>query len=252
MQVAWLGYTSTLIFRRSRDGRLYYSPPFMRDSVYVFFIVASVLDFIWNILWGLQYVQFCLLINILLIGSLMVSLCSSFYGLTNHGQDLINEGKSKDVYCTILLVQYGLGVYAWQVFVYTLINLSAVLTYYFNISHATSGAVSLSVLMVTMTVWFMLDNFFFEEYCRYFFVPYVVVTYFLAGSLKHNWKVYNLSKPSIDSVFTAVLLALLCVAFVLKVIIVILKSKKKPLFDWNGNVSEINIVQSEITPLMQD
>lgn len=220
--------------RRTDNGPLYTTPPFFSQWIFVSAILNFLCNIGWNFVWSLEYVQYALLFIALVPFFLYICIIISMYGLKVHGQELVNIGQKKDIVMTIIFVQNGLGVYATWVTVATLLNFAMVLHYYAGVELMTSTTATLGILAFEIVVWFFLDNFVFEKACRYFFITYCVVIYALVGSVDKNW-----DSNSRNSIFTAVLIAVSGFALVVKILLVIIRSRSRPLFDWSGATKKL-------------
>ncbi|KAM4606671.1 uncharacterized protein ACJ7VT_016839 [Polymixia lowei] len=92
---------------------------------------------------------------------------------------------------------------------------------------ADAATLSLSILTVVLVVWFSLENFVLDKHVRYILTIYPVVIWALSGSITKN---YHTAAPSQTGIFIAVLLALACALFVTRVVLVIWRHIKQPLY----------------------
>lgn len=183
-------------------------------------------EFTSHLSYFLFFLDFALCFVVLLAAMLYIAFAISVNALHKHGQDLINKGHWKDVFFNMIFVQWGIGIYTSWVTISILLNFTTVLQHYAHISAETSAAISLATLLVLMAILFAVDNFIFEKQCRYFFIPYCVVIYFLIGSLQKNWT------GNINSVFTLCILIFVCALTMVKMVLVMRRRRHEPLFVW--------------------
>ena len=108
-----------------------------------------------------------------------------------------------DTILTRILVLNGLCILATWTTIANLLNFGIVLQYSADVSAATVGTISLSLLTVVVAIYFSLENTILDKYVRYVFVVYPVVIWALIGVLADHW-----GKPGEkrNSVFALVLL----------------------------------------------
>ncbi|KAJ8418737.1 hypothetical protein AAFF_G00002360 [Aldrovandia affinis] len=150
----------------------------------------------------------------------------SCYGLHTYGAWL-NKYHRVDLWCLRVLVQNGICVYTTWTTIATLINFNIVLSYEAGVSISDGGTVCLSILLTEVITWFILENFVLEKHVRYILTIYPVVIMALAGNMTKN---YDSTAPSRNGVFIAVLLAVACTTFVVRVALVIWRHLKQPLY----------------------
>ena len=78
-----------------------------------------------------------------------------------------------DIFCQRAILQNGLLCFqAWSSFTIS-VEFSFILRHVFNTSQTLAHCVSLSILCVSMIVWFVIQNFFVEKYTRYTIAEYI-------------------------------------------------------------------------------
>ena len=88
-----------------------------------------------------------------------------------------------------------------------------------NGTKAASGV--LSVLMLLIISWFLMENYFFEEYTRYVFVEYIVLIVGLSGIMKKHWK-----DGKGNQSFVLALLILSIILLIARICIIVWKERK--------------------------
>jgi len=85
--------------------------------------------------------------------------------------------------------------------------------------------VSLAIFTMEIVAWWVFDNFVFERLLRYMFTPYAVVLFSLAGIVGGTDDLY---RP--NSIYVMFLLALTAVLTVVKLVFVVYRHHKYPMF----------------------
>ncbi|MEE6474592.1 hypothetical protein FKM82_010435 [Ascaphus truei] len=225
-QFIWLGYVLSGICRRSELGWMYLKPNVFPFSFYLVWILNNVFNIGWIFLWDREY----LIPALVFLGAITLTnyivLFISYRTLFFHG-DWFQRMHKVDLWLIRILVQNGIALYATWTTVASLLNFAVVLTYNGGFPNSTSGTVALSILAFEVVLWFCLENFVFDKYVRYTITVYPVVIVGLSGALDKN---YNASSPGRNSVFIAVLLAVACALFAVRLVLVVWKHFKKPLY----------------------
>ena len=145
----------------------------------------------------------------------ITSLISSWFAIATRG----------NLFAIRAIVQNGLAFYATWVTIATLLNFAIVLTYWANVDMSVACTVSLSILLVEVLIYSVLENIVLERYLRYTYGVWLVVIFALCGSLAQNW-----DATSRNSIYSVVLLGLAAVLFLLKIVLSIWRAFKRPLY----------------------
>lgn len=227
---AWLtlmlGYVLSGLCRRNANGLVYCSPSVLPYGFFVSWILNMGLNVAWLFLWDRRLMIAALPVLFLVACTNYAILFFSCYGLNVYGAWL-NKYHKVDLLLFRALIQNGVAIYTTWTTIATLINLTIVMTYEANMSGSDAATVSLCLLTVEVLVWFVLENFVFEKHFRYIFTIYPVVIWALSGNISKN---YNALAPSRTDIFTAVLLALACVLFIVRTGLVIWRHIKMPMY----------------------
>ncbi|KAK0132680.1 hypothetical protein N1851_032444 [Merluccius polli] len=204
--------------RRNSYGYVYCSPPVLPYGFFISWCINMGLNIGWLVLWdqGDMLVALIFLIGVILTNYSMMAF--SCHGLHVYGAWLNKYHK----------VQNGLGLYTTWTTIATLINLSIVLTYDANMTPLDAASVSYSLLTAVLFSWFILENFVIEKHMRCILTVYPVVIWALLGNLVKN---FDDTSPNRNGLFIAVLLAAACVMFVTRMIVVIWRSIKHPIYE---------------------
>ncbi|XP_028818342.1 uncharacterized protein LOC114769472 [Denticeps clupeoides] len=221
-----LCYILSTTCRRNSYGYIYCSPPVLPYGFFIAWICNMLFNLTWLLLWDrLQMIAAFIFLGLIAFTN-YVALFFSCHGLISYGAWL-NTYHKADLWLIRVLVQNGLATYTTWTTIATLINLNIVLAYDAGMSQSDAGTVALSILLVEACVWFILENFVFEKHVRYILTIYPVVIIALSGNMTKN---YNHAGPSRNGLFTAVLLALACVLFAARLILVLWRHFKQPLY----------------------
>ncbi|KAE8601027.1 hypothetical protein XENTR_v10013503 [Xenopus tropicalis] len=234
-QFLWFGYVLSGLCRRSELGWMYLKPNVFPVPFYLVWILNNVFNIGWLFLWDREY----LIPALVFLGAIpftnYIVLFISYRSLYLNGDWLQTQHKV-DLWLIRILAQNGIAFYTTWTTIACLLNFSVCLTYNGGITSSTSVTVALAILAFEMVLWFCLENFLFDKYVRYTVTVYPIVILALSGALDKN---FITSDPGQNGIFTAVLLAVACAAFALRLVLVIWKHVKYPLYESMSNKSSI-------------
>ncbi|XP_011487257.1 uncharacterized protein LOC101165850 [Oryzias latipes] len=215
------------LFRKNESGYMYCSPPVLPYGFFVCWCLNQCFNIAWLLVWdrGMMIPALVFLILIVATNYSMIFFCC--HGLCVYGAWLKKYCK-RDLWLLRVLVQNGVMVYTTWTTIATLLNLTIVLVYDANMSPIDAATISYSLLSVLLVVWFALENSIFDKHMRYVLITYVVVIWALAGNMDKN---YDANSPGRIGIFIAVLLAVSCVLFVVRIILVVWRHFKHPLYE---------------------
>uniref|UniRef100_A0A3Q1FKY5 Si:ch211-161h7.5 n=1 Tax=Acanthochromis polyacanthus TaxID=80966 RepID=A0A3Q1FKY5_9TELE len=200
-------------FFRNEYGYVYCSPAVLSHGFFVLWCLNLILNIGWLLLWDRIIVAS--LIFLILVASTNYSVIFfSCYGLHKYGAWLNKYHKN------------GVAIYATWTTIATLVNLAIVVSYDGNMSPPDAATLSLSILTVVLIV-FVLENFVLDKHVRYILIVYPVVIWALSGNLDKN---FDAQSPSRNGIFI-VLLSISCALFVIRLILVIWRHIKQPLYE---------------------
>ncbi|XP_026794068.3 uncharacterized protein si:ch211-161h7.5 [Pangasianodon hypophthalmus] len=223
---AMLIYIVSTIFRRNAFGPMYCNHSVLPYGFFISWILNILFNISWLLLWDREVMIAALIMLALVAFTNYTMIFFSCRGLKEYGAWL-NKYHNKDLWCIRILVQNGLAVYTTWTSIATLINLTIVVSYDAGMSKSGAATLSLSLLLVEVIVWFVLENSFLDKHVRYILTVYPVIIVALSGNMTKN---FDASAPGTNGVFTALLLALACVLFVIKVCLVIWRHIKHPIY----------------------
>jgi len=157
-----------------------------------------------------------LILILIATGTLYISSVGAVISITKNADTLSDT----ETWLMRGLVENGLGVYAAWLSVATLINLTIVLAEKTKTSVATASNVSLVILGVEITTWFLVDVLLLDNFTRYLITPYSVCGFALSA-IYHNNK--HLNKTNSNYVLIVICLVLAWVVFMLKLVVIIVR-----------------------------
>ncbi|KAG9283315.1 hypothetical protein AMEX_G2070 [Astyanax mexicanus] len=223
---ALLIYIVSTIFRRNAYGQMYCSPAVLPYGFFISWTVNILINIAWLLLWDREVMIGALILLALVAFTNYLTIFFSCHGLKIYGAWL-NKYHNIDLWCIRVLVQNGLAVYATWTSIATLINLAIVVSYNGSMDRSDAATLSLSLLLVEVAAWFILENFVIDKHVRYILTVYPVIIVALSGNMTKN---FDRSAPSRNAIFTAALLALACVLFAVKVCLMVWRHLKRPLY----------------------
>ncbi|XP_041824760.1 uncharacterized protein si:ch211-161h7.5 [Melanotaenia boesemani] len=220
-------YTLAGLCRKTAYGYVYCSPPVLPYGFFISWCLNLCFNIGWLIVWDRGMMIAALVFLILVICTNYSMICFICHGLHTYGAWLKKYHKI-DLWLFRVLVQNGVMIYTTWTTIATLINLTIVLSYESTMSPTDAATLSYSLLTVLLLVWFVLENFVLDKHVRYICITYLVVIWALSGNLDKN---FNANSPSRNGIFIAVLLAVACVLFVIRIILVVWRHIKQPLYE---------------------
>ncbi|XP_069015491.1 uncharacterized protein [Embiotoca jacksoni] len=224
---AMIIYIVAGLCRKNGYGYVYCTPPVLPYGFFISWCLNLCFNIGWLLIWDRGVMIAALVFLILIICTNYSMICFICHGLHIYGAWLKKYHKT-DLWLFRVLVQNGVMIYTTWTTIATLINLTIVLTYDVKISPNDAATISYSILTVLLLVWFVLENLVLDKHVRYICVIYPVVIWALSGNLDKN---FDAESPSRNGVFIAVLLTLATVLFVIRIILVVWRHIKQPLYE---------------------
>lgn len=194
------------------------------------YLISLIINMSANILWVAvaQYerIIMCFLILLLMSSSLYVTIGTVSKVLRENNNTIL-------VWGVRIILQNGIAVYATWSSVTTLLSLAMLLTYQpspnSNVPYTTglleqsvASNVMLTLLLASILIWFMFENFIFTHYLEYILSVYPVVLFILIGVISNKeLTAYNYSVGII-------LISITCIIMCVRILLVIVNFK-------NGN-----------------
>ncbi|XP_022089421.1 uncharacterized protein LOC110978606 [Acanthaster planci] len=217
-------YLLISLFRRNDQGPVYRNPPVINSLMLLFYTLNLGINVSWLFVWDRELMPVAVALLALLPFTLYLVLIINHRLVDQSGINLRNNHRI-DLIAVRIIIQNGLATYATWVTIATLINFAIVLRYWGGMSQSDASTVSLSILLVEVLVYFVLENIVFEKYLRYTYTVWMVAIFALSGSIAGNWSI-----GSRNSIFSVVLLALAGALFIVKIALSIGRSYTRPLY----------------------
>jgi len=223
-QVLFIVYLLASLCRSNAQGPVYLNPQVITPVMLVLYALNLCLNSSWLFLWDRQLIPVALVIIALLPFTLYLFLFINHRLVSKSGNDL-RVNHCGDLLAIRIIIQNGMALYATWVTIATLLNFAIVLSYWGGLDQSVASTISLSVLLVEVLVYFVLENIVWDRYLRYTYAVWIVVIFALTGSVAGNWRA-----ESRNSIYSAVLLALAATLFVIKIALSIWRAFKRPLY----------------------
>ncbi|XP_061178508.1 uncharacterized protein LOC133187160 [Saccostrea echinata] len=208
-EAVWIVYTIVNLFRKTENGPLYCNPILLPWTFFVTFIINMSLNLSWILLFDREEIIIAFPVLFFIAFTLYVCLFISYRHLDKNIEFLRKDGRNLDIWCIRIMVQNGLSVYAAWTTIATLLNMAMVMIYKGNpgVDNDDACTVALSILVVEVLAYTVVDIAFLDRYTRYTVTPWCVVPLALGASLAKNYKA-----GSRNSIMTIVMIviALLC------------------------------------------
>ncbi|KAK2859503.1 hypothetical protein Q5P01_004123 [Channa striata] len=240
---AMFAYIIVGLCRKNGYGYVYCSPAVLPYGFFISWCLNLGFNIGWLLVWDRGEMIAALVFLILIICTNYSTICFTCHGLHVYGAWLKKYHKT-DLWLLRVLVQNGVMIYTTWTTIATLINLTIVLTYNTKLSPKDAATISYSVLTVLLLVWFILENFVLDKHVRYILIIYPVVIWALSGNLDKN---YDENSSNQNGIFIAVLLALALVLFVARIILVVWRHLRQPLYEDVGpeNMEPMEIAEKQ-------
>ncbi|KAK1885558.1 hypothetical protein KUDE01_031752 [Dissostichus eleginoides] len=224
--IAMVIYIVTGLCRKNGYGYVYCSPAVLPYGFFVSWCLNLCCNIGWLIVWDKGIMIAALVFLVLVICTNYSMICFICHGLHVYGAWLKKYHKV-DLWLLRVLVQNGVMIYTTWTTIATLINLTIVLTYDVGMSPLDAATISYAFLTVVLLVWFALENFVLDKHVRYILVIYPVLIWALTGNLDKN---FDAESPNRNGFFIVALLALASVLFLVRIVLVIWRHIKQPLY----------------------
>ncbi|CAH1243963.1 Hypp7175 [Branchiostoma lanceolatum] len=220
----WLLYVTSTIFRKTEEGYVY----IVSDLLPWYFFAAWYLNNIVNVIWLFVFDAESLIASVVVVAfvpfTLYICLFASYRQVDKRGVWL-TENLPWDLWLTRAFVHNGLAIYATWTTIATILGLGIALIYPGGLDNTDVCTAMFAVLLVEVLIWFVLENFVLDHFCRYTLVTWVVVIMALIGSLVEHW-----GPEKRNSIFTAALVGLAMFLFLIRICLVVYRHCKHPLY----------------------
>ena len=162
-------------------------------QIYGLISVCQFFLLVWITLWQSSYPGFSLVLISLSIITIAIATIIALRRLYIRGPALISEWETNELWYTRFTLHNGLAAYArWLTYVF-LLNLGLLFHRHSSIAVDISGTVCLAMALVGTSIYFVVEVFLHDPYCRYIFSPYVIDVLYSLGTVSYNWSVEDSS-----------------------------------------------------------
>lgn len=228
--------------RRTTNEWMFTTPAALPYGFHIAFIINLCLNITFLFLFDREWLLSVLVISGLMTVTDYTILFFSCHGLKIYGAWL-NKYHRINLWLYRILVQNGVAVYATWGTLSTLLNLTIYLEHQSGTSRCDCATVAQLLLLMEILVWFLFENFYFDEHVRCILTIYPIVILWLSGNIA-------ILDPGTYNFFFGVLtLVISCLVFLARVILVSWKQYKRPLYnDSEPGLSpvEIALTQSKL------
>lgn len=233
-------YFVSSIFRKYEWGRLFRQRPTLSWLFYTALTINFACNITWVFVWMNEYMVAATIVIAFIPITAWTAIGLSCYECyqTMESIDIINAKETvREVRIQKALLHNGIAVYATWTTIATLLNFGMALQYVGEVDDETTSLVCSGLLLAIMAVWFVVENVFVDKYVRHVLTQYPVVI-FATSAILDLQRFYTTSGdeiaqqfPVADSVsdITWAVLGVSIAFFVLRIIIVSLRFKYRPL-----------------------
>lgn len=175
-------YVAT-IFMKNDFGRLYLFPKIITHFYVIFFQLNLIFNCVWLFVWGNEDIVGASVLLFLVAFTNIATLAVLSINLAQDDQRLKLE-QPKIYWTYVGLAQNGHATYTTWTCIACLINFAHALHYSAGMAMETVCLISLSALVILATIWFVLENFFFDNFVRFVITPYLVIIWGTYGIMK--------------------------------------------------------------------
>lgn len=181
MAAAIIFYIST-IFSTSEVGRLYLNPEIVSLWYSFFFILNLLSNIVWIFVWDREYLIISAVFLFIIADTNIIALGMLARNVSKYNHQLRLE-KPKVYWSYVGLALNGLAVYTTWTCIASLLNFGHVLHYVVDISMEDTVNICLSLLLVLMVGYFVLEVTILDRFVRFIVTPFIVVIWALCGIL---------------------------------------------------------------------
>ena len=230
-KVTWSVYTVINLCRSSGLGdgyRMYEDPPFIPSAFIFQGLVCGVLNVIWLVLYTREKIvaAYVIILVYTIVKINMLGITS--LSMNRFSKELADDGRKVDVWIVRFLVIEGVAIHAAWLTIATILNLSMVIQYEWEVlSVYETTLFSILTVAIMALIWFIIDLVFLDRYLRYAITPYIIGFIYYAR-VKRNTE-YESDVFVINTVF----IALLSIFFLVKVIVMSMRSSTRYVYGLN-------------------
>ena len=213
-QCIWFLYAWSFVFRPR-------VPRTVSLATYWAFTLNCVFTITWIYLWGNLLVTAAVPFIILVHWALILSLSFTAWQTYKKTDSLFeNNWRKADLWATRILVHNGLAFYIAWLSVAWLLNVTIAAQYSGGMSSVDAATLGLSLLLVEIVIWFVLDVTILDRFTRYIQSIYIVLIIALGAVISAHW--FNENQDIRNRAFALALLILVIVLQISKILLTVL------------------------------
>lgn len=218
--LSWLVYAFICTFKTSNSATI------LKTKTYGCFVIGVILSTGWLFSWAREQIVISFIIILIAQIFLELALMNACVDLHVFLEYNTVGGSLADVWCHRILVQNGLLYFVtWSGIVF-FNNTGVLLHEEVGASDQAASIVVLVFLMLSVIVWFALENFAFQTYTDYTFSAYIALIWSISGMLARSWGVDD----AVGGLSLA-LLILTIILFIVRIVLIVLRSQKKTSYE---------------------
>jgi len=213
------------IFKRNNNGYIYINPVVVSPAYCVVYGFNFLLNIAWLFFWDRELLT---LASCDLFAIFITNVISLILLIQNIEQDdhLLKHEQPKIYWTYIIFASNGQAMYCTWTFFASLLNMTICLVYRNGVSMETAVTINLSLVLVIVLGWSMMDIFFLDKFTRFLVTPYIVVVWALVGVYSKASNNATVSESTIN--FLRVLMAMAICLLLTKMAVIIFRKLKHP------------------------
>jgi len=224
MALALVSFLLTICCK-NQNGYIYVNPVVVSPTYCLVYGFNLLLNIAWLFLWDREQLALasCDLFAILLTNVISLSLLIQNIEQNDH---LLKKDQPKIYWIYVIFAANGQAMYCtWTVFA-SLLNFTICLVYVIDVASETAENINLSLVLVIVVGWSVIDIIFLDTSTRYLITPYVVVVWALAGVLSEQSSKGDIHQSTQN--FSKALMAIAICLLITKIVISIFRILKQP------------------------
>jgi len=210
---------------KNQLGYIYVNPVIVSPVYCLVYGFNFLLNITWLFLWDREQLQAasCDLFAIFFTNLISLSILIRNLEQTDHR---LRKDQPKTYWAYIVFASNGQGMYCTWTLLASLLNMNIALIYVNGVTLETAANINLSLVLVIVLGWTVLDLIFLDKFTRYLVTPYLVVVWALGGVLSEQSKKGDIHQST--KTFTKALMAIAISLLLTKIAALIFREFKQP------------------------
>jgi len=224
MGMAFIFFIYT-IFKQNHNGYIYLNPVVVSPEYCAVYGINFLLNIAWLFLWDREEMAaassdlFAIFItNVISIALLINNI--------EQGDHLLKKEQPTIYWMYIILAFNGQALYCTWTFFASLLNFSICLVYVGDATLKEAADTNLSLVLILVLGWAVMDMIFLDRFTRYLIAPYMVVVWALGGVLSEQSNIWDIEPSTND--FTVALIVIAICLLLTKIATTIIRNLKQP------------------------